>query len=63
MHMEEAGIPMETARVMRIAEKDSQARFDGKTARKTLTDITPDRRPINGIVGPGDRINELVEAG
>jgi len=65
MHREEAGIPTEAPRDIRMAEysKMKVGPRQSKAGAKTLTNIAPDWCPVNGVVSPSYRINALVEAG
>ena len=62
MHKDAAGMPTDAPTMIRDAVTAIRG-HERTTSFSALTDITPNRRPVDGIVVPNDRIDELVEAG
>ena len=63
MHRDEAGMPMEAPRVIRVAmQKESWLQFVKRCAGD-LTNITPDWCFVNRVVGPNHGVYALIEAG
>ena len=62
MQRAEAGMPNAAAIVIRVAV-DVINETDMKESRLEPTYITPDRRPVQRVVGPYDGVHKLVETG
>jgi len=60
MHSDAAGMATETPTVILVAAHDSQ--ILQLEWRNELTNVTPDWRPVNGILVPNDRVDEKVQA-
>lgn len=62
IHSDDAGIPMEAPNIIRVAVHGFNQEWSRGRKWVALTNIAPHRCPIQRVVRPYHRINELVEA-